>query len=225
MVSNFIRCFHKQDLEAIYSQKIGSKKLDLQAFAMRKMVMKVIETELDGVLIIEPEVFNDARGHFLETYNQNRYRECGIISDFVQDNLSFSKKGTLRGLHYQYPKGQAKLVNVAHGKVYDVTVDIRKGSPSFGKWFATHLSEENKRQLFIPAGFAHGFYAVSDYAVFTYKCSDYYAPDCEGGVLWSDPDLSIDWPVKDPLISAKDAQNPLLKDILVKNLPSYIASS
>lgn len=175
--------------------------------------MRVISTELDGVVIIEPKVFNDSRGYFLESHNQGRYQDIGIKADFVQDNLSFSKRGTLRGLHYQYPRPQAKLVQVLKGEVFDVVVDIRQGSTSFRKWLGTYLSDKNNRQLFIPEGFAHGFCVLSDEALFFYKCSDFYNPVCEGGVLWSDPDLNIDWPVNDPLVSGKDAKLPCLRDI------------
>jgi dTDP-4-dehydrorhamnose 3,5-epimerase len=183
--------------------------------------MKIIETELDGVLIIEPAVFNDRRGFFLETYNQNRYQEHGIKANFVQDNMSISKKGTLRGLHFQYPKAQAKLVQVRRGEVFDVVVDIRRVSPTFGRWIGENLSDKNKRQLFIPAGVAHGFCVLSDTALFHYKCSDFYAPECEGGILWSDPDVAIDWPLESPVVSEKDAKLPCLKDIAEDRLPAY----
>jgi dTDP-4-dehydrorhamnose 3,5-epimerase len=184
-------------------------------------MMKVRKTELDGVLIIEPEVFGDERGFFLETYNQNRYQEHGIKPQFVQDNMSVSKKGTLRGLHFQYPKAQAKLVQVMRGEVFDVVVDIRRESPTFGRWIGENLSDKNKRQLFIPAGVAHGFCVLSDTALFHYKCSDFYAPECEGGILWSDPDVAINWPVEAPVVSEKDAKLPCLKDIAKDILPAY----
>jgi dTDP-4-dehydrorhamnose 3,5-epimerase len=183
--------------------------------------MKIIETELDGVLIIEPHVFKDQRGYFFETYQRQRYTDAGIVTDFVQDNLSFSKKGTLRGLHYQHPHEQAKLVQVIQGEVFDVVVDIRRESPTFGKWIGRHLSDENKKQLFVPEGFAHGFCVRSDTALFHYKCSDFYAPDCEGGVLWSDPDVAIDWSVESPIVSDKDAKFSCLKDIAENRLPSF----
>jgi len=184
-------------------------------------MMNVHKTELDGVVVIEPNVFNDQRGYFLETYNQKRYQEIGINSNFVQDNLSFSKKGTLRGLHYQYPHDQAKLVQVIQGEVFDVVVDIRRKSPMFGKWIGQYLSDENNLQIFVPEGFAHGFCVLSDTALFHYKCSDFYAPECEGGVLWSDPDVGVDWPLDSPLVSEKDAQFSCLKDIAEDRLPSY----
>jgi dTDP-4-dehydrorhamnose 3,5-epimerase len=183
--------------------------------------MNVYKAPMDGVLIIEPRVYDDDRGFFMETYNQNKYRELGILSDFFQDNLSFSRKGALRGLHFQHPHEQAKLVQVLKGNVFDVTVDIRRGSTTFGKWFGVHLSDENKRQVFIPEGFAHGFCVLSDTALFSYKCSDLYAPDCERGLLWSDPDIGIDWPVKEPILSEKDAVYPRLKDIPPAWLPGY----
>jgi dTDP-4-dehydrorhamnose 3,5-epimerase len=183
--------------------------------------MKVTETELKGVLIIEPGVYGDARGFFLETYHRNRYRKLGIRSEFVQDNMSFSKKRTLRGLHFQHPHDQAKLVQVAKGAVFDVIVDIRSGSPTFGKWIGTYLSDEKNRQIFIPEGFAHGFCVISDYAVFMYKCSRFYAPECEGGILWADSDLKIEWPVQNPLVSEKDMKLPRLRDFADDMLPVY----
>ena len=181
--------------------------------------MKVIRTPLAGVLEIEPRIFNDSRGYFLESYQRVRFTGAGIEVNFVQDNLSFSRKNTLRGLHYQNPRGQAKLVQVFQGEVFDVAVDIRPGSQSFGQWYGTRLSFENKHQLFIPAGFAHGYCVLSETALFYYKCSDYYAPECEAGVLWSDPDLGIDWPMKQPLLSEKDAEYPRLKDVPPDRLP------
>lgn len=183
--------------------------------------MNVIETKLPGVLLIEPKVFPDTRGFFLETYNREKYQDSGIINIFVQDNLSHSIKGTLRGLHYQYPHSQAKLVQVLSGEVFDVAVDIRNGSPTFGQWFGVTLSSENKKQIFIPQGFAHGFCVLSDHALFSYKCDDFYAPDCEHGIIWSDQSLGIDWPVNDPIVSEKDAKYPSLKDIPGDILPSY----
>ncbi|MGV7223925.1 MAG: dTDP-4-dehydrorhamnose 3,5-epimerase [Nitrospinales bacterium] len=183
--------------------------------------MKIIELELPGVKIIEPDVFPDDRGYFMETYQRNRYREFGIDVQFVQDNLSFSTKGTLRGLHYQYPHFQAKLAQVIQGEVLDVVVDVRRGSPTFGRWSEVRLSEINHRQLFAPVGFAHGYCVLSDSAVFAYKCSDFFMPECEKGVLWSDPDIGVDWPVKMPVLSEKDGQYPLLKDIPDQDLPEY----
>ena len=183
--------------------------------------MRVAQTEFEEVLILEPDAFADKRGFLMETYQQERYMGFGIHSVFVQDNLSRSLRGTLRGLHYQHPHPQAKLVQVLQGAIFDVVVDIRKGSPRFGRWAGALLSEENKHQLYVPKGFAHGFCALSEAALVYYKCSDLYAPDSEGGILWSDPDLSISWPVKDPLISDKDSRYPFLRDTASERLPTY----
>jgi dTDP-4-dehydrorhamnose 3,5-epimerase len=183
--------------------------------------LKILTTELDGVFLVEPKVFEDPRGFFLETYHRDRYHQLGITEDFCQDNLSFSCRGTLRGLHYQYPHAQAKLVQVLQGEIVDVAVDIRRGSPTFGRSAVVRLSGENRRQLFIPKGFAHGFCVLSETALFSYKCSDVYTPDCDRGVLWSDPDLGIEWPVENPLLSAKDAGLPRLGDIPANSLPEY----
>ena len=183
--------------------------------------MKILRTDIEDVLVIEPIVFSDDRGFFLETYHKAKYQERGIPVEFVQDNLSFSVKGTLRGLHYQHPHGQAKLVQVLAGHVYDVTVDVRKGSKNFGQWVGFHLSDENRRQVYIPEGFAHGFCALSETVLFSYKCSDLYTPECERGVLWADPDLAIDWPIDNPILSKKDAAYPRLKDVPAEWLPGY----
>ena len=183
--------------------------------------MNILRTDLDGVLVLEPKVFSDDRGFFLETYHRIKYRGLGITVEFVQDNLSFSHKGTLRGLHYQHPHGQAKLVQVLEGHVFDVAVDVRKESKNFGRWVGVHLSSENKRQVYIPDGFAHGFCVLSETALFLYKCSDLYAPECERGVLWSDPDIGIEWPIKEPILSEKDAVYPRLRDIPLDRLPGY----
>ncbi|MFH1241943.1 MAG: dTDP-4-dehydrorhamnose 3,5-epimerase [Pseudomonadota bacterium] len=183
--------------------------------------MKVTTTKLEGVLVIEPDIFNDRRGFFMETYHRERYESSGIRAIFVQDNLSYSVRGTLRGLHYQFPHGQAKLIQVIRGAIFDVAVDIRQGSPTFGQWIGTSLSEENRRQLFIPEGFGHGFCVLSETALFTYKCSDFYAPADEKGVLWCDADLGIEWPVKNPILSDKDCQYPALKDVPPDDLPHY----
>lgn len=184
--------------------------------------MQITETNLPGVLIVEPRIFTDGRGYFYETYNQKRYSGHGIINDFVQDNLSFSVKNSLRGLHYQHPHSQAKLVQVLSGEVFDVAVDIRAGSPTFGRWTGAILSSDNKKQFYIPKGFAHGFCVLSDTAIFSYKCDDFYTPDCEGGIIWSDPDLGIDWPVKVPLLSDKDRRFTCLKDIPREELPVFV---
>ena len=174
--------------------------------------MQVSKTPIDGLLIIEPKIFADPRGMFYEVYSENRYEEHGIPC-FVQDNHSVSKKGVLRGLHYQVNPGQGKLVRVTRGEVFDVAVDIRKQSPTYGKWWGLSLSETNNFQLYIPIGFAHGFCVLSESAEVLYKCSDYYSPENERGILWNDPDLAIDWPVKDPILSEKDAVYPLFSEL------------
>ena len=181
--------------------------------------MKAHETELKGLMVIEPDCFGDQRGFFMETWQKERYCELGIGEEFVQDNLSYSEHGILRGLHYQKPQGQGKLVFVIEGEVYDVAVDIRKGSPTFGRWAGHYLSGDNKRQLFIPAGFAHGFCVTGEKALFAYKCTDYYNRESEKGVIYNDPDLGIKWPVETPVISDKDRELPRLKDINSDDLP------
>ena len=183
--------------------------------------MKLVQTELEGVVVIEPRVFEDPRGFFMETFHRERYAALGIRDDFCQDNLSFSSRNTLRGLHYQFPHAQAKLVQVLQGEIFDVAVDIRRGSPTFGRAVAVTLSERNRRQLFIPKGFAHGFCVLSETALFAYKCSDFYAPDCDRGVLWSDPAIGIRWPVEEPLLSVKDQTLPLLENIPPERLPTF----
>ncbi|MBU0688970.1 MAG: dTDP-4-dehydrorhamnose 3,5-epimerase [Gammaproteobacteria bacterium] len=183
--------------------------------------MKTTSTELAGVLILEPKVFGDQRGYFMETWNQAAYEAAGIKEAFVQDNLSFSKRGILRGLHFQKPNTQGKLVYVLQGEVFDVIVDIRVGSPSFGKAINVTLSADNKRQVYIPPGFAHGFCVTSDYAMFAYKCTDRYNPQAEASVLWNDPDLDILWPVSEPELSAKDKDGMPLKDFAPERLPQY----
>ena len=175
--------------------------------------MNVIACDIEGLLIIEPKVFGDARGFFMETWNQQRYREAGLNVDFVQDNLSLSSRNILRGLHCQNPTPQGKLVSVTQGEVFDVAVDLRRSSPTFGKWHATQLSAENKRQFFIPAGFAHGFLVLSNTAMFHYKCTALYSPRDEMTIRWDDPDIAIDWPTKDPLLSEKDAKGLFLRDV------------
>lgn len=181
--------------------------------------MKVTPLELPGLLLLEPKVFGDDRGFFMELYHAKRYADAGIPGPFVQDNYSRSARGTLRGLHFQEPQGQGKLVQVLVGTVYDVAVDVRKGSPTFGRWAAAELSAENRRQLWIPPGFAHGFCVVSEFADFHYKCTTLYAPETERAIAWNDPDLAIPWPVREPVLSAKDARAPRLKDAPV--LPEY----
>ena len=183
--------------------------------------MNVIETTLPGVVIIEPKVFGDERGFFMETWNQQRYVDAGIPAGFVQDNLSYSRRGVLRGLHFQNPNPQGKLVSVYQGEVYDVAVDIRRGSPTFGQWTAVTLSAENKRQFYVPEGFAHAFVVTSETALFSYKCTDLYNPKAEGSILWNDPDLAIDWPIDNPELSAKDREGKRLKDFALAELPTY----
>jgi dTDP-4-dehydrorhamnose 3,5-epimerase len=176
--------------------------------------MNVIKTALAGVVIIEPQVFGDDRGFFLETFSQQRYLElAGIELPFVQDNHSRSTKGVLRGLHFQRTKPQGKLVRVVTGEVYDVAVDINPQSPTYGQYEGVVLSAENKRQFWVPPGYAHGFVVLSDTADFEYKCTDYYDPADEGGVLWNDPDIGIGWPLEDVSLSKKDAVLPRLKDL------------
>ncbi len=175
--------------------------------------MNVIRCELEGLLILEPKVFGDARGFFMETWNQRRYREAGLDASFVQDNLSQSRYGTLRGLHFQNPGAQGKLVSVLQGEVFDVAVDIRQGSPTFGKWHGTRLSGENKRQFYIPPGFAHGFAVLSETALFHYKCTAFYSPTDEMTLRWNDPDVGIAWPLENPMLSEKDARGLLLRGI------------
>ena len=171
--------------------------------------MKFVETGFDGLFVIEPQVFGDERGFFMETFHAKRYRDAGIPTDFVQDNLSRSARGILRGLHFQKGcYGQGKLVRVTGGSVYDVTVDLRPNSKTFGKYFGIELSAENKKSVYIPPEFAHGFCVTSDFADFQYKCTSYYAPDQEGALIWNDPDIGIRWPVESPLLSKKDSVAP-----------------
>jgi dTDP-4-dehydrorhamnose 3,5-epimerase len=181
--------------------------------------VKISETELPGVLLLEPKRFGDDRGFFMELFHEKRYAEAGIPGPFVQDNFSRSARGILRGLHFQQPQAQGKLVQVFAGAVYDVAVDIRRGSPTFGRWVGVELSADNRRQLWVPPGFAHGFCVLSESADFHYKCTDFYSPASEHGIAWNDPDLGIPWPVKSPLLSPKDSVAPRLKDAPV--LPDY----
>ena len=177
-----------------------------------------IETKINDIYIIEPKVFGDNRGYFMETYNKKDFFEAGLTMEFVQDNESKSKKGVLRGLHFQTKHTQGKLVRVTKGQVFDVAVDLRSGSPTFGKWEGVILSEENKRQFYVPEGFAHGFLVMSDVAVFNYKCTDYYAPEYDSGLLWNDEDINIQWPltgIEDILLSDKDRVQKKLKDIVI----------
>ena len=183
--------------------------------------MKVTPLDLPEILLIEPKVFGDARGYFVETFQATRYAEAGIAERFVQDNLSCSTRGTLRGLHLQHPASQGKLVYVVEGKVFDVAVDVRVGSPSFGKWTGAHLSSRDRRQMYIPPGFAHGFCVVSEQALFAYKCTEVYLPQNEMGVAWNDPGLAIPWPVSEPIISEKDQRFPPLAKIDPARLPRW----
>jgi dTDP-4-dehydrorhamnose 3,5-epimerase len=183
--------------------------------------MNIIPTSIEGLLIIEPKLFKDKRGFFMETYNQRKYEAAGITDTFVQDNLSYSLKNTLRGLHFQIQCSQAKLVQAVSGEIFDVAVDLRPGSATFGKWTGAHLSDKNGRQMYIPKGFAHGFCVLSEFALFYYKCSDFYAPDDEGGIIWSDRDIGIEWPVENPVISEKDKQHPKLSDLSADQLPAF----
>ena len=183
--------------------------------------MNVIETKLPGVVIIEPKVFGDARGYFMESFQTARYAEAGIAGPFVQDNLSFSRRGILRGLHLQNPRPQGKLVQVLQGEVFDVAVDVRVGSPTFGQWEGVILSAENARQYYVPPGFAHGFVVTSDTALFAYKCTDYYMPQSELSILWNDPDIGIEWPIVEPQLSGKDAAGLRLANIDTECLPIY----
>lgn len=177
--------------------------------------MNVIKTKLEGCVIIEPKVFGDERGFFLEVFQVERYADlAGISLPFVQDNQSRSSKDVLRGLHFQKTKPQGKLVRVVKGEVYDVAVDIRQGSPTFGEWEAVILSDKNKLQFWVPPGFAHGFVVLTDIADFEYKCTDYYDPSDEGNILWNDPDLNIRWPVDVPILSEKDADAPKLANLI-----------
>lgn len=178
--------------------------------------MKVTDTKLAGVLIIEPKIFGDARGFFKETFQAERYREAGIEGTFVQDNYSRSQKGVLRGLHFQITKPQGKLVSCPKGAIFDVAVDIDPESTTYGQYVSVELTEENHKQLWIPPGYAHGFCVLSETADFDYKCTDYYRPSDEGGVIWDDPDVAIEWPIANPSLSSKDALLPRLADLNAK---------
>ncbi len=178
--------------------------------------MKILDTRLSGVKILEPRVFGDSRGFFLESWNKKQFQQAGLPGEFVQDNHSRSAQGVLRGLHYQVKQPQGKLVRVTHGEVFDVAVDIKKSSPTYGQWVGVHLSAENHRLFWVPPGYAHGFYVISDLADFQYKCTDYYAPEYERSLRWDDPDVGIEWPLINgtpPQLSAKDAECPLLTEL------------
>jgi len=182
--------------------------------------LKVLQTELPGVLVIEPTVHRDARGFFVETYQAKRYAEAGVDATFVQDNHSCSARGTVRGLHAQLARPQAKLVRVLRGAIWDVVVDVRRGSPTFKRWIGVELTQDNFRQIYVPIGFAHGFCVTSDVAEVEYKCSDYYQPGDELGLAWNDPELAIPWPVAEPLLSDKDRAGKPLAELLDR-LPRY----
>ena len=177
--------------------------------------LEVIETEIDGLLLIKPQIFDDARGYFFESFNKQKFEEVAKVKlDFVQDNISKSKKGTIRGLHYQIgDKAQGKLCQVIYGEVLDVAVDIRFGSPTFGKHFSYELSEENHYQMWLPPGFAHGFSVLSDEAIFSYKCTSFYSKEHERAIIYNDPDLNINWKTDNPIVSEKDLDAPLFKNI------------
>ncbi len=183
--------------------------------------MNVSGTTIEGVMVFEPRVFDDNRGFFMETYQKERYKQAGIDCHFVQDNLSYSVQGTLRGLHYQLHHPQAKLIQVIYGAIFDISVDIRRGSSTFGKWTGVHILGKNRRQVFVPVGFAHGFCIISNSAYVLYKCSDFYKPEDEMGILWSDPEIAIEWPISDPLLSVKDREYPCLSDVPENRLPLY----
>jgi len=183
--------------------------------------MKVIETDLPGCVVVEPQVFGDARGYFFESFNSDKLAAHGLEPKFVQGNVSSSSQGVLRGLHYQWPNPQGKYVSVIEGEVWDVAVDIRRGSPTFGKWAAVVLNAENKRHFWIPEGFAHGFVVLSERAVFTYLCTATYDAKADAGIRWDDPALAIDWPLSEPQLSDKDSRAPLLADVAAERLPVY----
>lgn len=187
--------------------------------------MKVTELEIPGVFLIEPKVFKDPRGFFVETFHVERYAGTGIGDRFVQDNLSRSTRGVLRGLHLQNPVAQAKLVSVPLGAVFDVAVDLRLGSPTFGKWVGRELTADNQHQLYVPVGCAHGFCVLSEAAVFSYKCSDVYSPDTQFGIIFDDPDVGIRWPIEDVILSDKDRALPRLKDVPRERLLPFSTAS
>jgi len=183
--------------------------------------MKSIKTKLPGVIILEPDVYKDDRGFFFESFRENRYAEYGIDLPFVQDNVSRSCKNVLRGLHTQKEHAQGKLVQALVGQVFDVAVDLRTGSPTFGEWESVILDDQNHRQFYVPPGFAHGFCVLSDDAIFAYKCTDYYTFEYEVGIRWDDPDIGIKWPIENPILSGKDAVLPLLREIAINQLTPW----
>ena len=183
--------------------------------------MNIEPLEIPDVLHIEPRIFSDDRGYFFESYNRDSYLDAGLTATFVQDNVSLSKRGVVRGLHFQYPRPQGKLVSALTGEVFDVAVDIRTGSSTFGKWVGAFLSAEKGNQLFIPEGFAHGFCVVSESAIIFYKCTDFYVPEVDRGIRWDDPDFAIAWPVEAPILSPKDRTAPLYSQLDPAALPSF----
>ncbi|MEP6999560.1 MAG: dTDP-4-dehydrorhamnose 3,5-epimerase [bacterium] len=183
--------------------------------------MSVLPPHASGVRVIEPRVFADARGYFFESWNEAQYRAEGITERFVQDNVSRSERGVLRGLHFQSPGEQGKLVTVLVGAAFDVAVDIRRGSPTYGKWVGIHLDDDTHRQVYIPAGFAHGFQVTSEFAILSYKCSDYYQQVREATIAWNDPDLAVDWPIGEPILSPKDTHGVLLRDLPAERQPVF----
>lgn len=185
--------------------------------------MKRLDTDLPGVCILEPNVFGDARGFFYESHNAATFSELGLDMAFVQTNVSRSARGVLRGLHYQWPHPQGKLVSVLEGEVYDVAVDIRRGSPTFGRWSAAMLTADNHRHFWIPEGFAHGFCVLSEFATFSYQCTALYDPQADAALRWNDGDLAIDWPVNEPQLSEKDQRAPLLSEVAPDRLPTFTA--
>ncbi|MET0053117.1 MAG: dTDP-4-dehydrorhamnose 3,5-epimerase [Candidatus Thiodiazotropha sp.] len=186
--------------------------------------MDVVETKIPGVLILKPRVFGDPRGWFMETWQSERYAEHGLPERFVQDNQAYSERGVLRGLHIQNPYGQGKLVQVVKGTVFDVAVDVRRGSPWFGQWVGVELTEDNHHQFYVPVGFAHGYLVLSESAIFSYKCTDYYHPETQFSVRWDDPDIAIDWPGgATPILAEKDQFAPCLSEIPLEQLPVYEA--
>lgn len=183
--------------------------------------MKIVKTKLPGVIVFEPKIFGDKRGFFLETFRNDVLLDAGIDTQFVQDNHSRSSKGVLRGLHYQMTQTQGKLVRVATGAVFDVAVDVRYGSPTFGEWYGIQLDEDNMRMMYVPPGYAHGFIVLSDTTDFIYKCTDYYHPQSEQGIAWDDPDIGIKWPVTEATLSEKDKKNQRLKEQPAEMLPDF----
>lgn len=196
-----------------YELRAMGKNSKLKAQSSKPKIMEIIKTSIEGLLIIKPDVFKDERGYFFESYNKERFAKEGLTMDFVQDNESKSSKSVLRGLHFQKPPyAQGKLVRVVKGSVMDVAVDLRKSSPTYGKWESVVLSEDNKLQFWIPEGFAHGFVTLEDETVFNYKCTNIYNKESEGSLLWNDPDINIDWNIENPILSEKDKVSPLFKN-------------